>query len=594
MSILLHDSTLRDGNHAARHRISLAEIQMHCMVADNAGLYSVEVGHGNGLGASSFQVGFSAHSDHDILLTARQSLKKTKLAVHVMPGFSTFNRDILPAIQLGVDIFRIGTHVTESDLAYGFVEKIKSKSKAEVIISLMMAHMASHDQIIQQVTALSQYDIDGLSIYDSAGTFDQDDVFQIVSLLAKEFPDLKIGFHGHNNLGLAVANSLSAVEAGARIIDSAICGYGAGAGNTQLETLASVMKRKGLLSPSVDMASIYDLATFASSTYAAKKPFPSVLSIASATAGVFSGFASHVEKASAMYGISSIKLFEALGERGVVGGQEDIIYTTASEMQTEINCNISRKSTLKNIELSMVRKKTVKKNITSEQLNERSRFAYQVFAEPDISEDAQLNTVFALSRENIRSWGELYFDGERSMGYGGYSNSIEYWDLFAQELIDIYNLDNNSRILEIGPAKGFLMEALQRKIPGAVIFGVEVSNYAISKASSYVKNSIIHADASRLFFPSRFFDLCLAVDVLQEIDILELPSVLREMNRVSSRSYVAIPTPSDTSHESKEMFLKWALNARVIMSDSEWLALLSSNSFNGDYQFFGLDINVIG
>ena len=113
MTILIHDSTLRDGNHAAKHNLSLGAVENHCYLADRAGIYSVEVGHGNGLGASSFQVGICPYKDSEIISTARNALKNTKLAVHVMPGFATFERDIKPALDLGVDIFRVGTHCTD-------------------------------------------------------------------------------------------------------------------------------------------------------------------------------------------------------------------------------------------------------------------------------------------------------------------------------------------------------------------------------------------------------------------------------------------------------------------------------------------------
>ena len=94
MKTIIHDSTLRDGNHAAKHKLPIGVIKNHCIFADKAGIHSVEIGHGNGLGASSFQVGICPYSDEEIITVARKALTKTKLAVHVMPGFATFERDI--------------------------------------------------------------------------------------------------------------------------------------------------------------------------------------------------------------------------------------------------------------------------------------------------------------------------------------------------------------------------------------------------------------------------------------------------------------------------------------------------------------------
>ena len=148
MKTIIHDSTLRDGNHAAKHKLSIGIIKNHCTLANLAGIHSVEIGHGNGLGASSFQVGMSPHNDKEIIETAKKALTKSKLAVHVMPGFATFERDIKPAIDLGVDIFRVGTHCTEANLSINFLEKL-ANYKVEVLSCLMMSHMASKEELLK-------------------------------------------------------------------------------------------------------------------------------------------------------------------------------------------------------------------------------------------------------------------------------------------------------------------------------------------------------------------------------------------------------------------------------------------------------------
>ncbi len=335
--IEIHDTTMRDGNHAMKHSLSARTVQLHCLMADRAGIYSVEVGHGNGLGASSYQVGFSSFNDEQIISIARQSLKKTQLTVHVMPGFAVYEQDIKPAISLGVDIFRVGVHCTEADLSENFIRKITDAGK-RAYGCLMMSHMATYDQLIKEAEKIYSYGANAVCIYDSAGAYDQSRVETLIKKLKKEFGK-KVGFHGHNNLGLAVANSLTAIESGADIIDASVCGFGAGAGNTQLEILASILDSRNVKSP-IKIPELYDLANYASSTYAQTKPFPSTISIVSAISGVFSGFAPHVEKAASLHGVNSFDLFRVLGQKGVVGGQEDIIYATASEMSAGINNDV--------------------------------------------------------------------------------------------------------------------------------------------------------------------------------------------------------------------------------------------------------------
>ena len=112
--IIITDSSLRDGNHAVKHTINLDQIKTYCQFADQAGIPIIEVGHGNGLGASSLLIGQSPYTDTQILSTARENLKTSKLGIHIIPGIATVKKDIEPAINLGVDVFRIATHCTEA------------------------------------------------------------------------------------------------------------------------------------------------------------------------------------------------------------------------------------------------------------------------------------------------------------------------------------------------------------------------------------------------------------------------------------------------------------------------------------------------
>ena len=136
---MYHDLTLRDGSHAISHQITEQMIIDHCIFAEEAGIEVIEVGHGNGLGASSLLIGESLLNDYEMIKIARTHLKKTKLSVHVIPGLATIKRDIDIAISLGVDIFRIASHCTEASLTKSHIEYLSCKGKTVYGVLMMSA-----------------------------------------------------------------------------------------------------------------------------------------------------------------------------------------------------------------------------------------------------------------------------------------------------------------------------------------------------------------------------------------------------------------------------------------------------------------------
>lgn len=165
---LLYDVTLRDGNHALKHELDIKFVREYCALADDSGVWAIEVGHGNGLGASSFLVGKSRYSDFELISAARESITKTRLAVHSIPGFSTIKKDLVPAINLGVDVFRVASHVTEANVSAQHIEFLKDRG-VNVQGVLMMSHMASKTELLKQCQLLQSYGADAIVLMDSAG-----------------------------------------------------------------------------------------------------------------------------------------------------------------------------------------------------------------------------------------------------------------------------------------------------------------------------------------------------------------------------------------------------------------------------------------
>ena len=327
--ILISDPTLRDGNHAVRHQLSRQSFIAYCQAAEAAGVPIVEVGHGNGLGASSMLIGECNLSDDEILSVSRENLVKTRLAIHLIPGFCTIKNDLAKAVDLGVDIFRVGAHCTEADVTGRHIEYARTAGK-EAYGVLMMSHMATPAVLLEEAKKMESYGAEAIMIMDSAGAYFPDDVTERISTLVNGL-NIPVGFHGHNNLGMAVINSVAAVNAGASILDGSIRGFGAGAGNTQLEVLVAVLERLGF-ETGIDLYKILDAADLAEKEFNPIAPFSSPISIISGLSGVFSGFSKQVTRTAQDYKVDPRDIFFALGKRNAVAGQESLIIEVAQEI----------------------------------------------------------------------------------------------------------------------------------------------------------------------------------------------------------------------------------------------------------------------
>ncbi len=324
--LLFFDSTLRDGSHAVAHQLSRENIRNYCRQIDTAGLHVVIVGHGNGLGASSLQVGLAAVADDVMLRTARKELKKTKLGAFLIPGFGTIKDNLQPAIDSGVDLFCVATHCTEADVTRQHIEFLRRKAK-DVYGVLMMYHRATKEKLLEQALKMQEYGAQGVILMDSAGASTPDMVAETTAYLSAGL-DVRLGFHAHNNLGLAVSNSLIAVRNGASIIDGTLRGFGAGAGNCQLEVLAGLMMKMGIPTE-LDLYRMMDVSDSVVCGMMKRSQEISSISLISGVAGVFSGFSSHVKKASERFKVDPRDIFMELGRRKMVAGQEDFIVDVA-------------------------------------------------------------------------------------------------------------------------------------------------------------------------------------------------------------------------------------------------------------------------
>lgn len=329
--VLLYDVTLRDGSHAIRHQLTKEQIVKYARIADEAGVGVVEVGHGIGLGASSLQIGKSLLSDIEMLRIAKDNLQNTLLGIHSVPGYATVDKDIKNAIDCGVDVIRIAAQCTEADTTQQHISYIRDRGRS-VYSGLMMSHMLSPEALVEEALKMESYGSEGITILDSAGKFLPNDVTERITMLKKALK-IPVGFHAHNNLGMGIANSLAAVEAGAYIIDGSICGFGGGAGNASIELLAAVFAMQGY-ETGVDLYKILDASDIAEELFGVLPKITSS-SIVSGMSGVVSVFSKPVARASEVYEVDARDIYFELGRRGAIAGQEDLIIEVAQTLAKE-------------------------------------------------------------------------------------------------------------------------------------------------------------------------------------------------------------------------------------------------------------------
>ena len=326
--IRIIDTTLRDGSHSMFHQYSSDHVAKIAAALAKARMDTIEVTHGDGLGGSSIQYGFSKLSDREALQAAKQVIGESKLAVLLLPGIG-IKEDLEMAYHEGARVARIGTHVTEADISAQHIGLAK-KIGMEVVGFLMLAHMVEPQKVLEQAKLMESYGADVVYVVDSAGAMVPDDVRRKVSLLASNLK-INTGFHGHNNLGLAIGNTITAIEEGANVVDGSLAGMGAGAGNAPTEVLVAVLDKLGY-ETGVDLYAIMDAAEDVVRPLMQRPQVIDKTALSLGYAGVYSSFLLHTARAADKYRLDPRDILIELGKRKVVGGQEDMIVDVALEL----------------------------------------------------------------------------------------------------------------------------------------------------------------------------------------------------------------------------------------------------------------------
>ncbi len=300
--IKILDTTLRDGSYATNFSFTQEDTSNICKELQKAGIEFIELGHGVGFRGSENGFGQAKHTDEEYLKAAKSVLSDSKFGMFCIPGIAKLE-DVELARKYEMDFIRIGTDVTKIPESKEFIKKAKDYGMF-VTANYMKSYAIPPKTFAEKVVLSEDYGADVVYVVDSAGGMFGNDLENYYNEIRK-ITSIPLGFHGHDNLGLAISNSILAAELGFEIIDSSLQGLGRSSGNASTEVLIAALTKKGFLT-GVNFRKILEIGIKHIQIHASKGRMP--LDIVAGFTDFHSSYMPHIEKISKKFNVDPISL----------------------------------------------------------------------------------------------------------------------------------------------------------------------------------------------------------------------------------------------------------------------------------------------
>lgn len=325
------DCTLRDGSYVIKFQFTAEDTRDISEALDELGFPYIEVGHGIGLGASENTQWVAAESDEDYMKAASEAVKVNQWGMFCIPGIAELD-SIDMAADYGMGFVRVGTNIDEADTAEPFIKKARDKGMF-VCANFMKSYACTPEEFCRYAKMAHEYGAEVVYIVDSAGGMLPEEIAAYFAVLKAEVPEIEIGFHGHDNLGLGVANGLKAAELGAAIVDSSLQGFGRSAGNTATEQFICALMRSGV-NPGIDPIDVMQVGE--------KHVRPRIEARGSSSIDTVSGLALFhssympiVEEMATKHRVDVRRLIVSLCERNKMDAPRELVEEVASKLSEQ-------------------------------------------------------------------------------------------------------------------------------------------------------------------------------------------------------------------------------------------------------------------
>jgi 4-hydroxy-2-oxovalerate aldolase len=324
------ENTLRDGSYVIDFQFSKKQTYDITKGLGDLGFKYIEVGHGLGLGAwNNPKVGLAKENDTDYILAAKKAAPNANVGVFFIPGIGNID-DIDLAIDNGVNFIRVGTNVDTFTLAQKFVEHVKKRG-VMVAVNLMKSYAVKSYEFTEIACEIDKWGTsDVIYLVDSAGCMLPDEVFEYIDR-TREKVITPIGYHGHNNLSLAIANTIQAVHAGATYVDTCVRGMGRSAGNAQTEIVVNILQRMGLTSIDTELYKFYDFANKYIVPIMTHTQGLSDKEIHIGISKFHSSYTPILEKISNQTGVHELRLMKLVSDINCINPTEELFLKTANK-----------------------------------------------------------------------------------------------------------------------------------------------------------------------------------------------------------------------------------------------------------------------